>query len=134
MKSIVTAGGQNSADPTTARNVVFAFLGAAGLILKARYSGPHLELVHSYGGNVAASFAVYFVLATALSRLKFSRALRAVLAMGVVALFEATDGFKVMSNTYDPTDYLANGVGIVLALLVDAIAAKVNGSRPARNE
>jgi hypothetical protein len=133
MKSIAAAGGQRSIDSTVAWNVVFTLLAAAGLFLKARYSGPQMELVHSYGGNVVASFAVYFILATSLSRLKFGRALRAVLALGVVELFEATDGFKVMSNTYDSTDYLANGVGIVLALLVDAMATRVAGSGPARN-
>ncbi|MFB3777340.1 MAG: hypothetical protein ACE141_07000 [Bryobacteraceae bacterium] len=93
-----------------------------------------MELVHGYGGNVVASLAVYFILATPLSRLKFGRALRAALALGVVELFEDSDGFKVMSNTYDPVDYLANGVGIVLALLLDAVATGVAGLGPTRNE
>jgi hypothetical protein len=132
MKSMA-AGGQRPVDSTVARSVVFALLGAAGLVLKARYSGPQMELVHSYGGNVVASFAVYFILAPALGRLKFGRALHAVLALGVVELFEATDGFKVMSNTYDSADYLANGVGILLALLVDAVATRVAGPGPSRD-
>lgn len=126
-------GGPESGDSTVARNVVFALLGVAGLVLKAHYSGPHMEPVHSYGGNVVATFAVYFILATPLSRLKFGWAPRAALALGVVELFEATDGFNVMSNTYDPADYVANGFGIVLALLVEAVANKVAGTEPARN-
>ena len=46
------------------------------------------------------------------------------LALAVVELFEATDGFKVMSNVYDPVDYTANAVGIALALLIDTVATK----------
>lgn len=109
------------------RNVLFTLLGVAGLLLKAHYSGPYPELVQSYGGNITASFAVYFILANPVSRsprgsssLKFRAPLTAILALAVVELFEATDGFRVMSNTYDPVDYLANAIGIALALLVDA--------------
>lgn len=126
MKS-TAPGRQPLFDPGVARNVACVLLGAAALASKARYSGPHTALVHSYGGNVAASFAVYFILATPLSRLNFGRALRAILGLAVVDIFEATDGFQVMANTYDPVDYLANGVGIVLALVVDAVAARVAG-------
>ena len=133
VKSIAADHGQRYVDSTVARNVAFALLGAAGLVLKGRYSGPQTELVHSYGGNVVASFAVYFILATPISRLKFGKALCAGFALGVVELFEATDGFKVMSNTYDPVDYLANGVGIVLALLLDVMATRVAGSGPTRS-
>jgi len=116
MKSPKADNGQKSIDSAVPRNVVFVLVGAAGLVLKGSYTGPEMEFVHSYLGNVAASFAVYFILATPLNRLRFGRALRAVLALGVVELFEATDGFSIMSNTYDPADYLANGLGIALAL------------------
>jgi hypothetical protein len=43
-----------------ARNVFFVLLGVAALLLKSHYSGPFVEIVHSYAGNIAASFAVYF--------------------------------------------------------------------------
>lgn len=132
MRSTAVDGSRGSSD-STFLNVVFVLLGVAGLVLKAHYSGPQTELVHNYGGNVVATFAVYFILATPLGRLKLGWASCAVLALGVVELFEATDGFQVMSNTYDPADYVANGAGIVLALLVDAVASRVAGSGTVRN-
>jgi hypothetical protein len=85
-------------------------------------------MVHSYGGNVTASFAVYFILATPLQRWKLGRAVCALLALAVVELFEATDGFGFMSNTYDPADYLANLAGVVLALVMDALTSRLSAS------
>lgn len=120
------------------RNVALALLGAAGLVLKGRYAGPGVELVRSYGGNVVASFAVYFVLATSLERLKSGWVVRAAAPLVVVELFEATDGFGVMSNTFDAWDFAANGVGVLMALLVDAAMRRWRnshrgaGSGPAR--
>ena len=110
---------------TKTRNVVFALLGAIGLVLGGRYSGSHMELVHSYGGNIAASFAVYFILTHVPIRLKFRKLVTAGLGLAVVDVFEATDGFKVMSNTYDPLDYMANAVGIGLALWIDVAASRI---------
>jgi hypothetical protein len=45
------------------RNVFFALLGVAGLVLEGHYRGPYQQAVHSYGGNIAASFAVYYIVA-----------------------------------------------------------------------
>jgi hypothetical protein len=45
----------------SAQDVLFVLLGVGGLVLKGQYSGPADDLVHSYGGNIAASFAVYFL-------------------------------------------------------------------------
>jgi hypothetical protein len=39
------------------RIIFFDLLGIAALVLKGHYSGPYREAVHSYGGNIAASFA-----------------------------------------------------------------------------
>ena len=39
--------------------------------------------------------------------------------MALVELFEAFDGFGVMTNTYDPFDFVANALGVGLALVVD---------------
>ncbi len=106
---------------TEARNVFFVLIGVTALVLKGYYTGPWQDAVHSYGGNVAASFAVYFLA----SRLRFhSRAKRlvtAAIALGGVELFEATNGFGVMTNVYDPVDFAANAVGIGLALAIDTL-------------
>ena len=103
------------------RSVLFVLLGAAGLVLNGHYSGPYQEAVHSYGGNIAASFAVYYVVALLPLPLRFRKLLTAGLALLVVELFEALNGFGVMTNVYDPVDFAANGVGVALALAVDIV-------------
>ncbi len=119
-----------------ARNVLLVMIGVGGLVLKGRYSGPGQELVHSYGGNVAASFAAYFWarLATAPFAARFMadrarrwqrlgpklpRLLAAGLALVIVQLFELLDGFGVMTNVYDRFDLLANTAGIAIAFALD---------------
>jgi hypothetical protein len=99
--------------------VVFALLGVAGLILKSRYGGPLSAAVHDHGGNFAASFAVFFVAIIGVSATGLGPRAAAVLAFLAVELFEATDGFGVMSNVYDPGDYVANAAGVLLAVVVD---------------
>ena len=106
-----------------ARNIFLTLLGVLALMLKRHYSGPHLETVHSYGGNIAASFAVYFVVTHLPFLPRFGKLSTAALALAVVELFEALDGFGVMTNTYDQTDFAANALGIALALMVDTVAS-----------
>ncbi len=107
-----TAGGK-------ARNVLCVLVGVAALILKKHYVGPGEQLMHNYGGNIAASFAVYFVLLQLPIPALFKKPVAAGLALAVVELFEALDGFGVMTNTYDPFDYIANALGVAFALTVD---------------
>ncbi len=131
----------------TARNVLFVLLGVAGLVLKGRYSGHASELVHSYGGNVAASFAAYFwaKLVTATFVVRFladgahrdqvapsnlPRVLAAGLALLLVQLFEVFDGFGLMSNVYDRLDLAANTVGIAMAFAVDAVVERSRHREP----
>lgn len=111
-----------------ARNIVFVLIGVAGLVLKGRYAGAYRDAVHSYGGNVAASFAVYFVVANLPFPPRFRTLSTAALALAVVELFEAFGGFGVMSNVYDEFDFAANAAGIALAFAVDSLTA----ARPLR--
>jgi len=106
-----------------ARNVFFVLLGVAGLILKGHYSGPCWEVVRSYGGNIAASFAAYFVISNLPFRSRFRRLLAGGLTLAVVELFEVSNGFGVMTNVYDRVDFIANAVGIALALAVDSLTS-----------
>lgn len=115
-----------------ARNVFFVLLGVAALVLKRHYSGPFVEIVHSYAGNIAASFAVYFVVRISTSGWRYGRLVAAGIALLVVELFEAADGFGVMTNVYDPVDFLANAVGVVLALVLDTLAAPRRRTEPDR--
>lgn len=104
-----------------ARNVFFVLLGVAALVLKRHYSGPFVEIIHSYGGNVSASFAVYFVVRILTSGWRYGRLVTAGIALLVVELFEVTNGFGVMTNVYDSVDLVANAVGVVLALVLDTL-------------
>ena len=105
-----------------ARNVILALIGVAALVMKRHYSGPFVDIVQSYGGNVSASFAVYFVIRIVTSGWRNGRLLTAGVALLVVALFEVTNGFGVMTNVYDPADLVGNTLGVGLALVVDTSA------------
>ena len=109
-----------------ARYVFFVLLGVAALVLKRHYSGPFVEIVYSYGGNISASLAVYFVVRIITSSWRYGRLMTAGIALLVVELFEATNGFDVMTNVYDQTDFAANAVGIVLALVIDTMASGIS--------
>lgn len=104
-----------------ARNVSFVLLGVAALVLKRHYSGPFVEIIHSYSGNVSASFAVYFIIRILTTGWRYERLVTAGIALLVVELFEATNGFGVMANVYDPVDFVANVLGVGLALLLDTL-------------
>jgi hypothetical protein len=101
------------------RNVMFVLLGVALLVSKRWYSGPLDEIVQAYLGNVSVSFAVYFLFANLEFPQRYKGILAAACAFTVVELFEAFDGFHIMSNTYDPIDFVANAVGIAMAFLID---------------
>jgi hypothetical protein len=108
----------------TVRSVFFVFIGIVILLLKRHYSGPFAEAVNAYVGNVSVSFAVYFIVGIAARERHLGKLLTAGVALLVVELFEATNGFGVMSNVYDQMDFIANVVGVGLALAVDTVADK----------
>ena len=117
-----------------AQDVLCVLLGVGGLVLKGQYSGPADELVQSYGGNVAASFAVYFLAKRVTARSNLPHASAAALAFMVVQLFEVLDGFGLMKNVYDRLDLAANTAGIALAITLDVILMRISGGRSARLE
>ena len=114
-------------------DVLFVLLGVGGLVLKGQYSGPARDLVHSYGGNVAASFAVYFLAKRVTARSSLPRASAAAIAFTVVQLFELLDGFGFMKNVYDRLDLAANTAGIALAFILDVVK-RIGGDRLAPPE
>jgi hypothetical protein len=103
----------------TIRNVALAVLGAAVLVFKSAYPGPFEDALNAYAGNVAVSFALYFAAINATSRYGRPRLLAAALTLLAVELFEVTNGFGVMENIYDPADFIANALGVGLAVIVD---------------
>lgn len=50
----------------------------------------------------------------------------AIIALLIVELFEATNGFGVMTNTYDRFDFLANALGVALGVAVDLTASRIS--------
>ncbi|CAG1013489.1 hypothetical protein ANRL4_04950 [Anaerolineae bacterium] len=146
--------------------------GVAGLLLKRGLSDSLKSwgsdsmsvLAYSYFGNLAVSFAVYFLasmgvasiaemvskaralerrevtgrrpdflsLSSVLTRVasmaergRLNRVTIAVIALLIVEVFEFTNGFGIMTNVYDPFDYLANALGVALAYFVDVVSARV---------
>lgn len=108
----------------TARNVGFALLGAAVLMLNGEYTGPLAEIVHSYAGNVAVSFALYFAAVSSTQSGDRPRLWASGAVLVAVTAFELTDGFGLMANVYDPLDLVANAAGVGLAVAVDAATTR----------
>jgi len=107
-------------------------IGTIALLSKSWFHDSIGDLAYAYLGNVAASFAVYFVVAiAALPRLH--RIWTAIVALALVEVFELTNGFGVMTNVYDPFDYLANGLGIALAYCVDIVSTRIMQSNSPRS-
>lgn len=105
-----------------ARNTFFVLIGVAGLLAKSWLSDSLPDFAFSYFGNLSVSFAVYYIVRLATLD-KLTRAFCVVIALLIVELFEATNGFGVMTNVYDHLDYVANALGVALAVAVDAVSS-----------
>lgn len=105
------------------RNVAMVLVGVIALLSKSWFRGSLGSLAHAYLGNVAASFAVFFVIAIAPAP-RLHRIWIAAIALVIVEAFELTNGFGVMTNVYDPFDYLANVLGVALACGVDDLSTR----------
>jgi glycopeptide antibiotics resistance protein len=116
-------------NPLTVRNVALALLGAAALVLKPLYRGPHEEFFFAYAGNFAVSFGLYFAVLNATARYQYPRLAAASSTLLAVEAFEVTNGFGVLANVYDPVDLLANAAGVGLAVIIDIATAAVASRR-----
>ena len=92
-------------------------------------AGPSAGIVHRWGGNLAVSFACYFLANIPPVRTRHRRLVAAASALVAVEAFEATNGFGIMSNVYDPIDFAANALGVGLALMVDAALGRFTARR-----
>lgn len=106
------------------RNIVLVLLGIVVLVAKSQFAAPLSEMAYSYLGNLSVSFATYYLFSLA-AHDRWTRLAIALVGLGVVEGFELADGFGVMANVYDPLDYLANALGILLALLVDLLSERL---------
>jgi len=114
-----------------ARNVSFILLGVLVLLLKQIYNGAGLEIVKSYSGNLSISFAVYFLICLSSDHWKNNKLITAIISLAILELFEITNGFGIMTNTYDVIDLFVNLIGVILALVVDQLLTK-NNSKEAK--
>jgi hypothetical protein len=105
------------------RNISFVLAGVAILVLKSHYSGPGEIFVHCYAGNIAVSFAVYFIVLQLPFGSHHQRLWSAGSALAAVELFEVLDGFGIMSNVFDPWDLPANAAGVAAGFALDTILA-----------
>ena len=99
-------------------------VGVAGLLIKSWFSDAVGELVHSYLGNLAVSFSVYFIVSLG-ARQRLTTVTIALIALLAVETFELADGFGIMANVYDPLDLMANALGIALAVCVDTASDRI---------
>jgi hypothetical protein len=113
------------------RNVLFILLGVLVLLLKQSYNGLGQEIVKSYSGNFSISFAVYFLISFSSDYWKQNKLITALISLTIVVLFEITNGFGIMTNTYDEIDLFVNLIGVILALAVDQLLTK-NNSKEAK--
>ena len=112
-----------------ARNVLFVLLGVVALVLKGSFVEPSAGIVHRWGGNLAVSFACYFLASIPPVRRRRRKLVAAASALVAVEAFEATNGFGIMSNVYDPVDFAANALGVGLALTIDAALGRFTARR-----
>jgi hypothetical protein len=103
------------------RYLIFILLGVFVLLFKRYYTGPCAELINNHGSNFSVSFAVYFIARLGLRDLPYAKLLSVTGSLLAVELFELTNGFGFMSNIYDPWDYLANALGVTLAVGIDLL-------------
>jgi hypothetical protein len=107
-----------------ARDVIFVIIGVAALLFKSWFSDSLPDFAFSYLGNLSVSFAVYFLVRLA-SHHRFNMILSAIAAIVIVEVFEAANGFGIMTNVYDQLDYVANALGVALAVAVDVVSLKM---------
>lgn len=114
-------GDSQMAKTSKAWYIIFVLLGVVALVLKRHYACLYGDVVYCYGGNVSASFAVYFMVRISTLGWRYGRLVTTSIVLLVVELFEVTNGFGVMTNVYDPADFVANALGVGLALLLDTL-------------
>lgn len=95
------------------------------LVLKPAYHGPLEDVFYANAGNFAVSFAMYFAAIHTKTKYRWPRLVAASLTLLAVEAFEATNGFGIMENVYDPIDFIANVAGVCFAVFVDIATSRI---------
>jgi len=104
--------------------ITCVILGVAALVLKNKYTGNYQDVVLSYLGNFAVSFAIYFMIRVSAFGKRIGRLVTAGLVLLAVELFEITNGFGLMSNVFDWMDLLVNLLGVGFAMALDSLISR----------
>jgi hypothetical protein len=101
------------------RIIVCLVISVVGILLVSFYSGNYSEFVQSYGANVLFGFGMYFLV-----QLFKIPDIERIPTNGVYAMFfagaqEMAQFVKISPGVWDPMDFVANGVGIIVAMGLD---------------
>jgi len=85
------------------------------------YGGPYPEFVNFYLIDILLPFSLYFLISPVPLSMLQPIVLRAGIpfVIGVSVEIAQFYGLPVLGRTYDPLDFLAYGVGVILAILFD---------------
>ena len=85
------------------------------------YSGPWPEFVNGYLLDILVPLAFYLLLVLPETPLLRPWSVRALLVFGAGACIEIAQYFEapILGRTFDPLDFAAYGLGIILAVLLD---------------
>lgn len=103
------------------RNVLFILVAALLHMATRPYTGPYSEWVHSYGSNLAVSFALFFLLRF----LRLPKIEHPLACAGYALLILWAEEFAQMSRewpgVFDVWDLLYDALGVAVAILADKI-------------
>ena len=101
------------------RNLVLLAVSVIGILFVSLYSGTFSSYLQAYGANVSLGLGMYFLLQffkiPGIDRIPTN----AVYAMVFTGAQEIAQFVKLNPGSFDPWDFLANGGGILLAMLID---------------
>ena len=93
-----------------------------GIASKA-YSGPFKDIIQGQGWDFAAAMGLYHVLSIPESLLFpiKNKIVKAASVFGMLSVLEIGQYFGIYPGTFDPKDFIAYAVGVLVALGIDKI-------------
>jgi hypothetical protein len=87
------------------------------------YQGPFPAFVNGYMIDILLPMCMVLLLGLVRARLIQAPAFRAAAVIFVGCVVEASQylGYQLFGSTFDPLDFLAYGVGVILGLLLDLV-------------
>jgi hypothetical protein len=101
------------------RNIALLAISVVGILLVSFYSGTFSAFVQAYGANVFFGLGMYFLLQLFKIPDIDRMSTNAVYALVFTGAQEMAQFIGLNPGVFDPLDFLANGVGILLAMAID---------------